>query len=146
MSSGKAVKRHQARVVAMQALFQWQSNPVALSDLLEQYLVERDLNNHSKFDGEFFRELLAGCLEHMQHIDDVLRPLCDRPLEKLTAVELSVLRLAAYEMEFILKTPYKVVINEAIILCKDYGAKGGHGFINAVLDKLAKALRPDEIA
>lgn len=145
MSKNNLKRRHQARVVAMQALFQWQKNPVALSDLLEQYLVERDLVDNKNFDSDFFMQLLEGCITNMPHIDALLQPLSDRPLASLTVVELSVLRLATFEMESILATPYKVVINEAIILCKDFGAEGGHGFINAILDKLSKQLRPAEV-
>ena len=146
MSKKKSEQKHQARVVAMQALFQWQTNPIELSDLLEQYLIERDLVDNPTFNSAFFTELLEGCITNIQHIDEQLTPLLDRPLQDLTMVELSVLRLAAYELEFMLATPYKVVINEAILLSKGFGADGGHGFINAVLDKLAQQLRGPEAA
>ena len=45
-----------------------------------------------------------------------------------------------------LEAPYKVVINEAIELAKSYGGTDGHKYVNGVLDKLAAAMRPEEVA
>jgi N utilization substance protein B len=42
-------------------------------------------------------------------------------------------------------TPYKVIINEAINLAKDFGADGSHRYVNGILDKVAQKQRPDEI-
>ena len=43
-----------------------------------------------------------------------------------------------------LDVPYRVVINEAVQLCKKFGAEQGHTFVNGVLDKLAHKLRAGE--
>ena len=43
-----------------------------------------------------------------------------------------------------IETPYRVVLNEAIELAKEYGGTDGHKFVNGVLDKLAAELRPHE--
>jgi N utilization substance protein B len=51
-------------------------------------------------------------------------------------VEFSVLLLGAYELPQHPETPYRVVINEAVDLAKDYGGTDGHKFVNGVLDKL----------
>jgi N utilization substance protein B len=53
--------------------------------------------------------------------------------------------MAACELTTQRKTPYRVVINEAVELAKSYGGTDGYKYVNGVLDKLAAELRPDEI-
>jgi N utilization substance protein B len=57
-------------------------------------------------------------------------------------VERAILLLAAWELKHSPDIPFRVVINEAIELAKDYGATDGYKYVNGVLDKLAPALRP----
>jgi len=40
--------------------------------------------------------------------------------------------------------PYRVALAEAVQLCKQFGATDGHKYVNAVLDRAARELRPDE--
>jgi transcription antitermination factor NusB len=143
-SSTKIQRRQRARVVAMQALFQWLHNPGGVSDLLEQCLVERGMLDIEDFDTEFCECLITGCIEQTATLDSLLQQFLDRPLQQLTSIELVVLRLATFELAQLPATPYKVVINEAVNLTKEYGAEGGHAYINAVLDKLARKLRKEE--
>ena len=44
-----------------------------------------------------------------------------------------------------METPYRVIINEAIALAKDYGGTDGHRFVNGVLDRVAGNLRSAEV-
>ncbi|MFI3180302.1 MAG: transcription antitermination factor NusB, partial [Methylococcales bacterium] len=69
----------------------------------------------------------------------------DREVDAIDPVERAVLRLATYELLHAQDTPYKVIINEAINLAKDFGADGSHRYINGILDKVAQKQRPDEI-
>ena len=62
----------------------------------------------------------------------------------MNPVELAILRLACYELKQRNDIPYKVVINEALELTKTFGATDGHKFVNGILDKLARQLRPLE--
>ena len=55
-------------------------------------------------------------------------------------VELTILRLAAYEIFYDEQVPAKVAINEAVELAKIYGGEDSPGFINAILGKLVKGL------
>ncbi|MHB1644381.1 MAG: transcription antitermination factor NusB, partial [Acidithiobacillus sp.] len=57
----------------------------------------------------------------------------------------AILRLAACELRDYPQTPYRVIINEAIELDKDFGGEQGHRFVNAVLDKLAQRWRSAEM-
>jgi N utilization substance protein B len=55
-----------------------------------------------------------------------------------------VLLIGAYELRSRPEVPYRVVINEGVNLAKRFGATDGHKFVNAVLDRAARTLRPNE--
>ena len=60
-------------------------------------------------------------------------------------VDKSILRLATYELLFQSKdVPYRVIINEAILLAKDFAAQDSHKFVNGVLDKVVKNMQLQE--
>jgi N utilization substance protein B len=59
-------------------------------------------------------------------------------------VERAILRIACYELLFRHDIPYRVSINEAIMLARKFGAEQGHAFINGVLDNMARKIRPAE--
>jgi N utilization substance protein B len=59
-------------------------------------------------------------------------------------VEHAILLVGTYELVSRPDVPFRVVINEAVTLARKFGATDGHKFINAVLDRAARELRPDE--
>jgi len=60
------------------------------------------------------------------------------PIDKINKVDLSILRLAIYELQFEKSAPPKVVIDEAIELAKEFGGESSPGFVNGALGKLLK--------
>ena len=58
--------------------------------------------------------------------------------------EHAVLLIGLYELTAKPEIPYRVAINEAVSLSKRFGATDGHKFVNAVLDRAAKQVRPHE--
>ena len=65
---------------------------------------------------------------------------------RMSRVDLSILRLALYEMAYDEEIPLKVAINEAVELAKKYGGDDSPAFVNAILGKLAAKLQPQEEA
>ena len=63
---------------------------------------------------------------------------------RMGRVELALLRLALYEMEYDDSVPYRVAINEAVELAKKYGGDDAPSFINAILGKLARTQEENE--
>lgn len=59
------------------------------------------------------------------------------PIEKINKIDLSILRLATYEM-LTSEIPSKVVIDEAVELAKEYGGESSPSFINGVLGSIVK--------
>ncbi|MEW5888484.1 MAG: transcription antitermination factor NusB [Pseudomonadota bacterium] len=133
--------RRRAREFVLQGLYQWQLAGAPACDI-ENHL--KTASGFERADQELFQRLLNGTLSHAGELEALLTPHLDRPYGELSPVERSVLLLAAYELRHCPETPYKVVLNEAIELTKDYGANEGHKFVNGVLDKLAAELRPHE--
>ncbi len=60
------------------------------------------------------------------------------PIEKINKVDLAILRLAIYELNFVKKEPTNVIIDEAIELAKEFSGPTSPGFINGVLGNILK--------
>ncbi len=134
--------KHKARALALQALYQWDMTRQSAQEILTQFMTEQDLSGANQ---KYFTQLVEGVFTHLDQIDDVISPKLDRDRSELNPVELAVLRVATYELLHCLNVPYKVVINEAIELTKEFGANQGHKYVNGVLDALAAESRSIEI-
>ncbi len=134
--------RSKARNCVVQALYEWQVGGNDARDICEQFLIER---NTTRFDTEYFRELLLGVTREVEAIDAELTPFLDRPIDEVDPVERAVLRLGTYELLHRLDVPYRVAINEAVEAAKLFGADQGHKYVNGVLDKVAQKVREAEV-
>lgn len=139
--SFKPSARRKAREYSVQAIYQWQMSGSSLNDIEAQYLTTM---NSRKVDTEYFQELFNGVLTDLDNMDRALEPALERDLDEIDPVERAIVRLAAYELIHRIDIPKKVIINEAIELAKTFGATDGHKFVNGVLDKISKTLRPHE--
>jgi transcription antitermination protein NusB len=139
---GVAKARGKSRRLAMQAVYQWQMTGDSITDIKQQFF---DENNASKFDAEFFSELVSGVASSISELDVLLEKYMPRSAESVDPVERSILRIAAYEFVNRFDVPYRVVLNEAVNITKEYCAENSHTFVNAVLDKVAKEVRHLEV-
>ncbi|WP_456447293.1 transcription antitermination factor NusB [Thiolapillus sp.] len=136
-------KRSKSRSLATQAIYQWQVTGDNIGEIINGFLAEHP---GADFQIDYFQDLVRGVTTQLDVLDDGLKPLLDRPVEEVDLVERAILRLGAYELLKHPEVPYRVVINEWVELAKTFGADKGHKYINGVLDKLAQALRPVEVA
>lgn len=137
----KPAARRKAREYAMQAIYQWQMTGNSLNEIEAQYL---STMNSKKVDIVYFQELFNGVLTSLHELDEVLSSVIDRVMDDIDPVERAIIRLSAFELKNRIDIPRRVVINEGIELAKTFGATDGHKFINGVLDKISKELRPHE--
>lgn len=94
----------------------------------------------------FAWELVEGVWTNMAQIDAQLASFSQNwRIERMGKVEITLLRLALYEIMFRTDVPPKVAINEAIELSKQYGDDGSRGFVNGILDAAAKALEAGKL-
>ncbi|HZO22962.1 MAG TPA: transcription antitermination factor NusB [Steroidobacteraceae bacterium] len=133
--------RSVARKLALQALYRWQLNDCPWQDLVQEF---GDAEDMPRADREYFRELIQGVSGARAALDSQLAGMMDRKPEHLDPVEHAALLIGLYELTSRPEVPWRVSINEAVGLAKRFGATDGHKFVNAVLDRAARALRPDE--
>lgn len=136
-----AAARAVARKLALQAIYRWLLNDAPWQDLVKEFGEAEDMPNA---DPQYFRALVEGVWDSRKSLDERLAALVDRPVEQLDPVEHAVLLIGLYELSARPDVPYRVAINEAVGLAKRFGATDGHKFVNAVLDRAARTLRPGE--
>lgn len=87
----------------------------------------------------FAETLVQGVVEFRPVIDRQIREVAKNwSLERMATVDLSILRLGAYELLYQPDIPVRVTLNEAIEIAKRYGTKESPAFINGLLDKIAQ--------
>lgn len=140
--------RRRAREYALQGIYQWLviKNAGGFADVgaIAKQLAEDPA--FAKCQKELFANLIQGVTDHADGLQIQIAPHLDRPMEELSPVEYGALLIGAYELAHDIATPYRVAINEAVELAKTFGGTDGHKFVNGVLDRMAQALRPVEVA
>lgn len=136
-------KRSWARRCAAQALYQWQLTGEDLTLIETRFLADQDLG---KADPAYFQELVQQIPARAEEIDAMLAPFLDRPMSRVDPVERAILRIGGYELTRRPDIACRVIINEAVELAKVFGAEQGFRFVNGVLDKAARAMRPADFA
>ncbi|MCP3680875.1 MAG: transcription antitermination factor NusB [Gammaproteobacteria bacterium] len=135
--------RHKARRYILQALYQWQMAEESALAVKLQFMQNMENDNA---DNDYFERVFQGAADKINEIDQQIRPALDRQLEQLTPIELSILRLATYELIACPDVPGRVIINEALELTKAFGSSDqGFKYVNGVLDKIAHQLRQSEM-
>lgn len=131
--------RHEQREQVFKLLFRVEFNPP--EDMQEQVRLFTEDNEEVPLqkDAEYIQARFAGILEKLPEIDKLLNEHADGwNIQRMGKVELTVLRLAIYEIMFDQDIPDSVAINEAVEIAKTYGQSASGGFVNAVLAKIAK--------
>ena len=100
----------------------------------------------SQFDADdealaFARELVAGVSAERPRIDKLLADALEHwELGRLARVDLSLLRLAVYELVAHPEIPHAVTIDEAVEIAGRFGSAESPAFVNGVLDRIARTL------
>jgi len=130
-----------ARKLALQALYRWQLNACPWQDLVQEF---GDAEDMARADRDYFRALIEGVAGALDALDARLAALGDRRPDLLDPIEHAILLIGVYELAARPEVPYRVAISEAVGLARRFGATDGHKFVNAVLDRTARELRPAE--
>ncbi len=109
--------RHQKRIHKMQQLFA------------------------ASFGAKSWHKDIAHILSHRDTLDAIIaRAAPEWPVDKISKIDLAILRLAVYELTVEKTAPPKVVIDEAVELAKSYGNTSSSAFVNGVLGTIMKSL------
>lgn len=124
-------KRSTGRKIAMQALFQADAAGAVIEDALGE-LIENE--GYKEDTASFAKALATGAWEKRKDSDKVITGLSkDWPIQRMGKVDLSILRLALFELNHEEDTPKSVVINEAVELAKKFSTPEAARFINGIL-------------
>jgi N utilization substance protein B len=139
-----SASRRQARIVALQTLYEVDSTSHPVAEVMQRNLDEPIQEGGGTYEplgeeGRAFVELLvAGVLESATELDEIIvRSAPNWPLEQMSRIDKSILRLAIFEILFDNKVPLKAAINEAVELAKRFGSDSSSRFINGVLGTVA---------
>ena len=139
----KASPRRLSRELALQGVYQWIFTGATPAVVLRNL---KELDGFGAADAEFLKAELKGTIGEAEGLRARVEPLADRKWDEVSPVERAILLIGAWELMHNPGIPYKVTINEAIELGKRFGGTDGHKYVNGVLDKLAAAVRPEEVA
>jgi N utilization substance protein B len=143
---GMITRRSRAREVALQLLFQRDLNPKAVP----RPAVEQFVRDRLRDDAELTAYCLAlydGVAANAAAIDQTLTATAENwRLSRMLPADRNVLRLGAYELLYDKAgAPLEVVINEAVELARRFGAKDSPGFVNGILDKIARVRNAERV-
>ena len=140
--SSQFAQRRESRAAALQYLYAWSINkPANLTDDLHVFFssLEKPRDHYA-----FAEELIHGVIERIEEIDGHIRTLAHNwEFDRIARIDLSILRLAIFEMLHRKDIPPVVSINEAIDLSKHFSTADSKRFINGILDRKKDRLGRD---
>lgn len=148
-----ANKRGAARLAAVQALYQMEIGGGEIADVVAEFEMFRlgqeiDGEEYREADASFFRDLVAGVVNEQKLIDPRIHQTLveDWPLKRIDVTLREILRAGLFELMRRRDIPAKVVIAEYVDVARAFFVEDEPKIANAVLDKLARAVRPEEFA
>jgi len=136
------VARRRGRELAFRVIFQ---ADVAGVPLREAWTLRCEEERPGEAPRALVDDVIAVLEARTAEIDGILRECAEHwTLERLAATDRAVLRAAVGELLARPKTPARIVLDEAIEIAKRFGAADSGRFVNGVLDRAAKQLRPQE--
>lgn len=123
----------------MQALYQVESTGENVDRALANFAESFELSDRAK---EFSWRLVRGVLERREEIDAHVAAVTENwKFDRLSRIDLSAIRIAAYEMLATPEVPIEIVIDEAVEIARKFGTAESSKFVNGVLDPIAKRVR-----
>ena len=130
----KKLTRHEMREAALLILFQMQLNSGTLEEIIEDCEETFELM-HTKDS----IKLVNGVTEHDEELTAIISGYSpSRTVDRISVINMVIMKIAIYEMKYCDNVPDKVAINEAIEFSKEYAEKNDVGFINGVLNAYYK--------
>lgn len=143
-----AHSRSLGRELAMQFLFQQELNHCEINEAVFEEFFENSGQSMDLKQNRYFRKgreyamtLINGVLENLKKIDaEVLSRSEKWDLKRMAVVDLNIMRVAIYEMLFVLEVPPVVSINEAVKIARDYSGEQSCSFMNGILNAVKNSL------
>ncbi|ELC8441716.1 transcription antitermination factor NusB [Clostridium perfringens] len=134
------MNRVKSREYLLQLAYQMEITSETAIETFNSFMENEDISKDD-LDLAYIKSGLVGIEENKEKLNSLIEAqLVKWKLNRISKVNLSILRIATYEMLFAEDVPGKVSINEAIELCKKYSDNKSVSFINGVLDKVYKSM------
>ena len=130
----RKLTRHEMREAALLILFQMQLNSGTLQEIVEDCEETFELM-HTKDS----LKLVNGVIEHNDELTQIISGYSpSRSVDRISVINMVIMKIAIYEMKYCENVPDKVAINEAVEFSKEYAEKNDVSFINGVLNSYLK--------
>ena len=108
-----------------------------IKEAIELYIEANEINSTNA--QKYIEDVALGIEEHKEEIDKEIEKnlKAEWKLERISKIDLSILRLAIYEINY-KEVPFKVAINEAVELAKKYGEDSSKKFVNGILASVVR--------
>jgi transcription antitermination protein NusB len=131
--------RRKSRELALQALYACESGNDDAYQKVFAVIVEETFSSPIIVD--YAKQLVAKTLDSKIEIDRLLiRHAANWDLKRMTVIDRNILRMAAAELLYFKDIPFKVVIDEAVEIAKQYGTEDSGKFVNGVIDSIHKEM------
>ena len=135
------MNRVKSREYLLQLAYQMEITSETALETFNSFMENEDISKDD-LDLVYIKSGLLGIEENKEKLDSLIESqLVKWKLNRISKVNLSILRISTYEILFAEDVPGKVSINEAIELCKKYSDNKSVSFINGVLDKVYKNMQ-----
>ena len=138
------MSRRKGRFAAVQILYQLEMNSQDTARALDLFWENYSQpDEHPDEARDFASRIAHGAWEQREQIDALITKTARNwSFERITPIDLSILRIARYEILYCDDIPYKVTLNEAIELGKNFGSDKSGAFINGILDNITLPDKP----
>jgi N utilization substance protein B len=134
--------RRFSRELVIQFLYLTEMNEGEIENQLEAFWENNSCEE--KAVQSFTEDILKDIFDHKEEIDVQLEKYSDNwTLSRMAVIDRNLLRMAASELMYSKTVPPKVAIDEAVEIAKKYGTEDSPNFINGILDRILKELKPD---
>lgn len=132
------MNRRKSREIAMRLLFEMTINKESYEEILDNFKENTEMNLED-VDFSYVEKIIKGIQENVELLDSKIENnLKNWKLNRLSKIDLSILRISTYEITFIEDVPNKVAVNEGIELAKKYSTDNSPAFINGVLGSMVQ--------
>lgn len=146
-------RRQAARLAAVQALYQLQEGEDAPAEIIDQFLILRtgeagDGGMRRDADRPLFKDVVEGTASHKDELEKTISAALsqDWTWARIDRLVRAILLAGAYELVHRKDVPPRVVINEYVEIAHAFYDQSEPNFINSVLDRVARQVRPAELA
>lgn len=130
------MSRRDAREKAFMLLYQLEIQKGDEEAQMASFITEREVGEE---EVAYMTSLVRGVRGNLDDLDTRFAPLLKRwTKERLPKIDLTILRLAVFEIFYVADVPNNVAISEAVLLSKRYSSEESRSYINAVLGRLCK--------